>query len=162
MPAEGQQVYNSFGTADCDTTAEDDTAAEQLTSVWYTMCSMRGSALGGEGTRLTATTSGEKTGCLYSLDCHNFIPTGNIAIINACPPSCFTKRNSYYGSFQPLCEWKRFRLTTGTLYSVFSTNGRQRKLPATEDYSISRRDAVRQLSSSNCVRITKCVEIIVS
>ena len=72
----GETHYNSFGTADCDTAAEDDTAAEQLTSVCYTMCSMRGSALGGKGARLTATNSGEKAGCLYSLDCHNFMPTG--------------------------------------------------------------------------------------
>ena len=133
-------------------------AAEQLTSVCYTLCSMRG----GEGARLTVTTSGEKAGCLYLLDCHNFMPTGNIAIINACLPSCFIKRNSYYRSFQLLCEWIHFRLTTGTLYSDFSTNGRLRKLPATEDYPISRWDAVRQSSSSNYVWITSyrvCVAV---
>ena len=45
---------DSFGIADCDTAAEDDTAAEQLNSVCYTLCSMRGSVLGRKGAHLTA------------------------------------------------------------------------------------------------------------
>ena len=45
---------DSFGVADCDTAAEGDMAAEQLTSVCYTLCSMRGSALGRKGAHLTA------------------------------------------------------------------------------------------------------------